>query len=410
MTISARSSLSVGLEALRANPLRTLLSTLGVVMGVAAMVSVLSMGDGVEAFARQQIEETTDLLGITVAPRTTANVDGQFVRRLDAISFTRADAESLFAAVEGEAKVAMLTSGATLVQLDSLAAPRGFGMSGVLASHFAAAEMSFVAGGPFADTDTAVVVLNERAAGVVARDSLAPAKALGLSLALNGHTHRVVGVVKGGRSGGAPLAGFVPVDDAARAMPGFRAPQIILVAPVIEDVDRMRGEAEAHMASRFGPKWKERVDVSTNQARVDQVATGMMVFKLLMAAITGVSLLVGGIGIMNVLLAAVAERTREIGIRKATGARDRDILVQFLSESVTITGFGATIGVLLGLGIAFLTAWIMRLQTKAPIEAAVTPGTIVSVAALSIAIGLIFGLYPALRAARLSPIDAIRHE
>ena len=96
--------------------------------------------------------------------------------------------------------------------------------------------------------------------------------------------------------------------------------------------------------------------------------------------------------------------------RKAMGARNRDILVQFLSESVTITSFGAAIGVALGLGIAFLTAWIMRVQTKAPVEAAVTPGTILVVAGLSVAIGLTFGLYPARRAAGLSPIDAIRHE
>jgi putative ABC transport system permease protein len=150
--------------------------------------------------------------------------------------------------------------------------------------------------------------------------------------------------------------------------------------------------------------------VRTNQARVEQVATGMLVFKLLMGAITGVSLLVGGIGIMNVLLASVAERTREIGIRKAAGARDRDILVQFLAEAVTITGAGATVGVALGLAIAFLTAWIMRLQTNAPVHAAVTPGTILFAAGLSVLIGLVFGLYPALRAARLSPIDAIRHE
>ncbi|MCC7003347.1 MAG: ABC transporter permease [Gemmatimonadaceae bacterium] len=410
MSISARSSLTVGLEALRANPLRTLLSTLGVVMGVAAMVSVLSIGDGVEAFARGQIEKTTDLLGISVSSRTTANVDGQFVRRPDAIQFTRADAESLLAVVQGETKTAMTTMGAALVQLDSAAAPRGFGMLGVLSTHFAFAELPFLAGAPFADTDTAVVVLNSRAAGVVARDSLAPEQALGATVVFNGNAHRVVGVLKSTSDPRAQLTAFVPVDDAARSMTGMRAPNIIFAAPAIEEVDRMRKEAETWLASRYGEKWKERVEVETNQARVKQVATGMLVFKLLMGAITGVSLLVGGIGIMNVLLAAVAERTREIGIRKAMGARNRDILVQFLSESVTITSFGAAIGVALGLGIAFLTAWIMRVQTKAPVEAAVTPGTILVVAGLSVAIGLTFGLYPARRAAGLSPIDAIRHE
>lgn len=96
MPIAPRSSLAVGLEALRANPLRTVLSTLGVVMGVGAMVSVLSMGDGVEAFTRDQIEQTTVLLGISVAPVLTRNIDGQQVRREDIVRFTRADARDLF--------------------------------------------------------------------------------------------------------------------------------------------------------------------------------------------------------------------------------------------------------------------------------------------------------------------------
>ena len=143
---------------------------------------------------------------------------------------------------------------------------------------------------------------------------------------------------------------------------------------------------------------------------MEQLTQALLVFKILMGAITSVSLLVGGIGIMNVLLAAVVERTREIGIRKATGARNRDILVQFLAESVTITSVGAAIGVVLGLGIAFLAAAIMRMQTQAPVHAAVSVSTIVVAAVASIVVGITFGLYPALRASRLSPIDAIRHE
>jgi putative ABC transport system permease protein len=152
------------------------------------------------------------------------------------------------------------------------------------------------------------------------------------------------------------------------------------------------------------------VNISANSARVEQLTQALLVFKILMGAITGVSLLVGGIGIMNVLLASVAERTREIGIRKAAGARNRDILTQFLAEAVAITGAGAALGVLLGLGIAFLAAAIMRSQTQAPVHAAITASTVLVAAFASIFVGLTFGLYPALRASRLSPIDAIRHE
>jgi putative ABC transport system permease protein len=409
MPISSRSSLTVGLEALRANPLRTLLSTLGVVMGVGAMVSVLAMGDGVEQFARAQIEETTDLLAVLIVPATQANIDGQLVRREDILRFTRSDAAALDAAIAGEHTVALVTSGAVIVQLDSAAAPRGFGVMGTLATHFSAAGMTTVAGRTFTDTDTSVVVLNERAAGVVARDSAAPSRAVGRTLQLNGNAFTVIGVVSGGRQA-TPLGAFVPVDDAARAIPGTRAPTLALIAPRIEEVDRIRVDAEHWVAGRYGAKWKSRVSVDTNRSRVAQVSNIMLILKLLMGAITGVSLLVGGIGIMNVLLASVAERTREIGVRKATGARDRDVLVQFLSESVVITGVGAGAGVALGLGIAFLTAAIMRAKTSAPVHAAITPATILVAAGLSVTIGIVFGLYPALRASRLSPIEAIRHE
>ena len=403
-------SISIGVDALRANPLRTLLSTLGVVMGVGAMVSVLAMGDGVEAYARQQIEETTDLLGIAVEPVTTATLDGQSVRRTDILRFTREDAEALAAAVSGETRLVMVTQGAAMMTHAKGAPPRGLGVMGVLARHFADAGLATVAGRTFADRDTAVVVLNRRAAGAVAGDTLDPARAVGRVVMLNGNPHEIIGVVAGARADFAPLAAFVPVDDAARAIPGTRAPAIAIVAPDLAAVDRLRGEAERWMAARYGAAWQERAAVRTNRSRVEQAVTAMRVFKILMGAITGVSLLVGGIGIMNVLLAAVAERTREIGIRKATGARDRDILTQFLAESVTITGAGAAVGVLLGLAIAFAAAAVMRAQTHAPVHAAVTFGTVAFAAGSSILIGLAFGLYPALRAARLSPIDAIRHE
>ncbi|HEX9165729.1 MAG TPA: FtsX-like permease family protein, partial [Gemmatimonadales bacterium] len=144
--------------------------------------------------------------------------------------------------------------------------------------------------------------------------------------------------------------------------------------------------------------------------RARQARQGMLIFKLLMGAITGISLLVGGIGIMNVLLASVAERTREIGIRKATGARRRDVLLQFLAESVAITGLGSVVGVLLGLAGAFGVTAIMRARTEAVIYAAFTWGTVAIAVAAAVTVGIAFGIYPALRAARLSPIDAIRHE
>ena len=151
--------------------------------------------------------------------------------------------------------------------------------------------------------------------------------------------------------------------------------------------------------------------MTTNEARLDQLSRGILMFKLFMGAITGISLLVGGIGIMNVLLSSVTERTREIGIRKAAGARDRDILRQSLAESVAISAVGSGIGLAIGVSGAFaITAGIRRFSQAPFLTASISWSTVAVAAIAAIVIGLTFGTYPARRAARLSPIDAIRHE
>jgi putative ABC transport system permease protein len=184
----------------------------------------------------------------------------------------------------------------------------------------------------------------------------------------------------------------------------------LLKANRVEEVDSVQARVERWLARRYGADWKDKMRVGTRAERLQQIQQGMLVFKILMGAITGISLLVGGIGIMNVLLASVAERTREIGIRKAAGARRRDILWQFLAESIAITGAGSVIGAAVGLAGAFGVTAIMRARTDALVYAAFTWGTMLVAAGAAVAVGLAFGMYPALRAARLSPIDAMRHE
>ncbi|MEJ2504204.1 MAG: ABC transporter permease [Gemmatimonadota bacterium] len=202
----------------------------------------------------------------------------------------------------------------------------------------------------------------------------------------------------------------VPLSEATRgALEGRdRVASLAIRASRVEDVEPIRGMVEGWVTDRFGDA--DDFEVTSSQSMAAQARQGMLVFKLVMGSIAGISLLVGGIGIMNILLASVFERTREIGIRKASGARQADIRLQFLAEAVTITGAGSVIGVLIGLSGAFAITAGIRHLTEAPVQAAVTWGSILVAAVAALGVGLVFGTYPARRAARLSPIEAIRHE
>jgi putative ABC transport system permease protein len=409
------SSLAAGLETLRLNPLRTLLSTLGIIMGVGALVAVLSLGDGMEAFARKQIESTTDLQAVNISPVFYRTVDGERFPRTDVVQFEAADADSIQRIVGQSATVMLAMNGQALVTTAIDTTPRVAMVSGTLETVASDIGSFLTAGKLFtrADVDTGanVVVLSQELARRLF-PKRAPAEIVGERVRFQGAEREVIAVLdsvprRGGSFAIMPLT--VSKDAIAPALVG-RAAAMTVTAAKVEDVTIIRDSAEQWLARVHGAKWKELVSVNTNEMRVAQVQQGMMIFKLFMGALTGISLLVGGIGIMNVLLASVVERTREIGIRRATGALKRHVLMQFLSESVTITAAGSLVGVLLGVGGAYAATAIMRSMSKAEIHAGFSLSTFLVAVTASVVVGVAFGIYPALRASRLSPIDAIRHE
>ncbi len=260
------------------------------------------------------------------------------------------------------------------------------------------------------------VVLSNPLADALAGSAELPASLVQREVFLNGEGWKVIGVMSPDNQADGPgprrLALYVPITSAREALaraPDPPVPELALVARRVEDVAAVRANAERWLAQRY-PKWGEEVVVSSYQSEGEQAATAVRLFKLLMGAITGVSLVVGGIGIMNVLLAPVTKRTREIGVRKATGARNKDVLAQFLAESVAIAGIGGILGTALGVAVAVAVAAFMRSQSGVPIHAGFSVGTLAVAVAAPLVVGLVFGTYPALRASRLSPIEAIRHE
>lgn len=399
--------LSSGLRALAAHPLRTALSTLGIVMGVASLVAVLAVGDGVERYSRDQLSRGTDLQAITLQPRTTITVDGVGFPNPGHPVFGAADVEALRATIPELSGAALLASGPGMVRWPGLATPR----AAIVTAQVGAPTRTMAAGRYLTDAERSgaeplAVVSHNLAALRGGADSV-----LGRTITVGTVDVVVVGVMAQGLE---PVFlvdvphGILPgaADTASRSV---RAPELVVIAGRLEDVPAARAGVERWLEGRV-PDWRRQVAILQNQRRLEQAQQAMGVFKLFMGAIVSISLLVGGIGVMNVLLASVTERTREIGIRRAAGARRRDVLRQFLSESVLVTGLGSGIGLVVGFAGAVAVTAIMRARTGAPVDAALAWPTVGIAAGAAIVVGLVFGLYPALRASRLSPIDAIRHE
>ena len=402
-------SLFAAFDNLGANPLRTLLSTLGVVIGVASLVAILALSDGLERFGREQISRTTDLHSLMVQPRQHDVANGVRVRRRDVPTLRASDAAALRTRLAGTADVALFVLGsaraavpgdtAEHIALVAATGPEAESQlpEGLAAGRYLTAED--------VATGARVVVVSR---GVADWYGAAPETLPGRTLELDGVAYEVIGV--DAREGGSAQQLQVPLGEAVRGEleSRDRAAGLAIRAHRVEDVEAVRAETESWLAARFGGAG--RFTIQSRKAMAAQARQGMLVFKLVMGAIAGISLLVGGIGIMNILLANVAERTREIGIRKATGARQRHVLLQFLAEAVIISGVGSVIGVVLGLiGAAMISVVIQRV-TEAPIFMAFTWQSVAVAAGAALMVGLAFGTYPARRAARLSPIEAIRHE
>jgi putative ABC transport system permease protein len=410
---AAATALRVGADALLANPLRTLLATLGVIIGVASFVAVLSLGDGMQAAARGQLEQLTDVQTVSVAAKTFEDVDGEHIPVHGYPVFTPADAAQA-ALATGAIGVSLFERAAVMVDFPHNGKRRATAVTGVLSRADEFHHMTLTEGRFFTDVEAehglSVVILSQKLARELA-DGGEPRRVVGHPVRVNGVAMQAIGVLAAvpGETG---YNAYVPFQTGRKIFPPSDPPRpstILLRAASVEEVEALKSRAEDWAARHYARL--EKVDIHTQKARVEQAEQGILIFKLFMAALTGISLLVGGIGIMNVLLASVTERTREIGVRKAIGAQRRDVLLQFLTESVAISGAGSTIGVLLGLTAAFGVTAIIRATANAPFfHAGFSWVTIAVAVASALVIGLAFGTYPAMRAAKMSPIEAIRHE
>ena len=398
--------IEAGIDGLRGNALRTALSTVGVVIGVASLVGVLSLGDGMERYVRDTIGRERVQV-VSVAPRFTREVNGRDMPLPDVVVLgTRDLAEAR--RLPGVAAVSLNASGPATFRAGGREVERVITF-GTLenGAEFDFLELDhgrfFVYGEAYRDAP--VVVISKGLAEKLAGDDRY-ASMLDREVWTGGAPRRVIGIFQDEAE-----VAYVPLRAAAEVIGrGSEVPpQMRVRARSIEAVEGVRTALEDWAAARFG-RPDERLEFSTYAERLEQVEQGIGVFKMIMGAIIGISLLVGGIGVMNVLLASVAERTREIGVRRALGAQRSAILAQFLFESMAITGLGSLFGIVLGTAGAMAMSPLVKSMTGQAIPISPTPGTLLVAIACPALVGLVFGIYPAHRAARLSPIEALRHE
>lgn len=382
-------------------------------MGAASLTAVLALGDGIEAFARRSIEREGWQV-VSLSAVTQERVDGLIVPRTDYPSFSIADADALAGIATPGARVSVTVDG-TAVMPGAEGRNRALLVMGRLDLPGPDASQLTIASGRHFSADearhgAAVAVINHRLAEEL-KALNRPGGLVGERLVLGAHTLEVVGVLAPVEDRGV-LGILVPLDRAEGLMvaaPARRPRSIAIHVADITEVAPTRDRVQEFVDSR--PDWNGTTRVSAlGRERLEQLEQTTLAFKLVLGAFTAISLLVGGVGIMNVLLASILERTREIGVRKAVGARRRDVLWQFLIESITISSLGTAVGLVFGLLGAFGVTAMIRSQSNAPIYAAWTwqTGAVAAVAAMSI--GILAGLYPAVRASRLTPLDAIQRE
>jgi len=400
------------LSNLAAHKLRSSLTMLGMIFGVGAVIAMLSIGAGAEQQAMEMIERM-GLHNIIVRAKQFKDEEAQEVRK-KSLGVSLRDAQAIREGVPG----VELATARVEIQTYKIMAPGTSSEADVYGVSHHQDELSHLqlASGRFLDAlDEArhaqVCVLGPG----IAKDLFGYEPAVGREFKINDIWCEVVGVLRpsgGGNSfqgvdiGSTAEEIYLPVTTAMR-----KFERDALFSPVDEIIVRLDGAVPAQVTADAVKNLLDRLHAGEDdfelvvpQALLEQSRRTQRLFNIVMGCIAGISLLVGGIGIMNIMLATVLERTREIGIRRATGARRADIRLQFIIESFAISLLGGLTGVVMGVAIAGGVAIYADWPTV------VTAASILLSTGVSLAVGLISGIYPAVRAAALDPIDALRYE
>ncbi len=395
---------NIALRSLRANKLRTFLTALGIIIGVASVISMISLGEG----ARRQTLSTIAKFGtniITVKPGEKKN---RHVRSGKVETLVLDDAYAIgdfIQKINGVAAQAYKNGQLKYGNKNSNSTVRGTGKDYGWMANFKMKEGRFYSEEEV-QTARKVCILG----ATVVKNLFEDENPVGKDIKVNGHNYLVIGttVAKGALRWFDPDDQiFIPITTAQKRLFGIKHIQSIdIQVKDMNDIETIKQDIETLLRKRHNlrPGKKNDFYVQNSAEWLDSWGKAAETFQFLLGGIAAISLLVGGIGIMNIMLVSVTERTREIGIRIAVGAKKREIRKQFLIESVLICFLGGSIGIALGVLISKSVSKIGGLETIVSLQ------SILLAFGFSVGIGIFFGLYPAIKASNLNPIDALRYE
>ena len=397
-------------QSILSNKLRSALTVLGIIIGVAAVIAMLSIGRGAQESITGSIEGIgTNLLFVT-------SDSGDEIRNPQPLTVSDAQALVNRPLAPSVAQIAPVISRS--IELSAAGNTTRTSASGVTPAYAQVrnedmAEGSFISQDQLQGRASVVILGPDTAINLFGRSN----NLVGQMVRIEGQPFRVIGVLKS--KGG---SGFGSEDDRillplttaqarlARSANRDEVDMIMVQARDAEAVTQAEGQITNILRTRHRTSpGADDFRILTQQSFLETAQTITQVFTIFLGGIAAISLLVGGIGIMNIMLVSVTERTREIGLRKAVGARRKDIIFQFLAESVVLSLIGGIFGILLGWLISFGISQI-ALASDTPINTSIGVDTILLATLFSMAVGLFFGLYPANRAASLEPVEALRYE
>ncbi len=410
----------LGIKTLLLHKLRSMLTMLGVVFGVGSVIAMLAVGTGASEEAQEQIRRlgSQNIIIHSVQPQ-----EDQATERVRMSIYGLTYDDEL--RIKETIPYVNRTVPAKLIPHDSRVGGRQLELRivGTTPDWFDLVERELLAGRRLQESDMVrnanVCVLTERSA----RRLLATEEPIGSSIRVGQNYYQVVGIIRsetGGAAGGVQtpdqeVDAYIPMttarerfgDIVIRRREGSSERSMVELHQLVVEIDSVENVQSAaaaieHMLQRFHAREDYRVSVPL--ALLRQAEATQRTFNIVLGSIAGISLLVGGIGIMNIMLASVTERTREIGIRRAIGARRSQIIGQFLIETIVLSSIGGLIGIAVGVTIPWIIEYFAGMPTIVPMYA------IVLSLGISVAVGVIFGLYPAIRAAKLDPIVALRYD